>query len=151
MLSQKEHNKNVDDLFISKIKTNINLNLEDINIIESYSSKTHFYMLASLSKKDYSQKIELKKELVMSKIMGLIRTAEENFPDLSFSHILEAKREIELYPNLVISDPNNLGKKILLDSYIDIKLDEFKNRINLKSIHDKIEVQLGFKKEKKVE
>ena len=148
---QKKHNEDLDDLFISKIKTSVDLKFEDIKIINSYSDQTNFYVQASLSKHKYFQAIQLKKDVVFSKIMNMISAAEENFPELTLSYLIDAKNENLQYPDLIISNPSNIEEKMLLNSHIDKKINEFIDRIAIIPKNSKIKFQIGGNVNKRIE
>ena len=149
--SSKEVNRKVDKSFSSQIKTRMNLFLEDIQIVGTYTKKDRYYILVSLPKDEYYRKLEIRKNTARSTIMDLVETAESRFPELSFSYILKAMREVSPFPELTMSDPKNSGKKIFIRSYLDILWKEFGRRLALRTNTSRVDVLYGFKRKQSVE
>ena len=140
-----EHNFDLDEFAKSVVKTRVENNLPNIEIVDSYESKNRYYLLARLSQKIYYETIEKKRRNAVKTALGLLEKAESGFTAQSFTALSEAMVEISPYMDVPINEeyPLGSGKFVNLYSYIKLLTHTLVNRI--KVVPDEIvtEIKLG--------
>ena len=126
----QELNYNVDEYFEATIKTRVDQNINDVEYVDHYESKSEFKAYARLSKKKYFAELARKREKAVSTSLELIAKSEP-FNVNSFNYMSSALLEIRPYldQDLDVNIPESSQKKVNLATYIKIKLFDYIDRI----------------------
>ncbi len=140
-----ERNFDLDEFAKSVVKTRIENNLPNIEIVDSYESKNRYYLLARLSQKIYYETIEKKRRNAVKTALGLLAKAESKFTAQSFTSLGEAMVEISPYMDVPINEeyPQGSGKFINLYSTIKLSAHTMLNRLKLVPDENVTEIKLG--------
>jgi len=126
----QELNYNVDEYFEATIKTRVDQNINDVEYVDHYESKSEFKAYARLSKKKYFAELARKRRKAVSTSLELIAKSEP-FNVNSFNYMSSALLEIRPYldQDLDVNIPESTQKKVNLATYIKIKLFDYIDRI----------------------
>jgi len=144
-----ENNFDLDEFAKSVIKTRVENNLPNIEIMHSYESKNRYFLLARLSQKTYYETIEKKRRNAVKTALGLLEKAESGFMVQSFTSLNEAMLEISPYMDVPIKEeyPQGSGKFINLYSYIKLLAHTLVNRISIVPEKKETEIKLGLSRD----
>ena len=140
-----ERNFELDEFAKYVVKTRVENNLPNIEIMDSYESKNRYYLLARLSQKTYYETIEKKRRNAVKTTLGLLEKAESEFTAQSFTTLSEAMLEISPYMDVPIKEeyPRGSGKFVNLYSYIKLLVHTLVNRIKVVPDENVTEIKLG--------
>jgi len=144
-----EHNLSLDEFAKSIVQTRVDNNLPNIEIVDSYESKTRYYLLARLSQSIYYETIEKKRRNAVKTALGLLDKAESEFNIQAFSLLSEAMNEIAPYIDVPIQEeyPRGSGKIVNLYSYIKLLVNTSINHFRLVPDQETVEMKLGFSRD----
>jgi len=140
-----ENNFDLDKFAKSVIKTRAENNLPNIEIMDSYESKSRYFVLARLSQSTYYETIERKRQNAVKTVLGLLEKAESGFTAQSFTFLNEAMLEIAPYMDVPIQEeyPKGSGKFVNLYSYIKLLAHTLVGRISIVPERKELEIKLG--------
>ena len=126
----QELNYDVDEYFSSIIETRINQNINYVEYVDNYESKTDYKAYARLSKTKYFADLARKRGKAVSTSLEFIAKSEP-FNVNSFNYLSSALLEIWpfLDQDLDVKSPDGNQKRVNLASYIKIKLFDYIDRI----------------------
>ena len=126
----QELNYDVDEYFSSIIETRINQNINYVEYVDHYESKTDYMAYARLSKKKYFADLAGKRGKAVSTSLEFIAKSEP-FNVNSFNYLSSALLEIWpfLDQDLDVKSPDGNQKRVNLASYIKIQLFDYIDRI----------------------
>ena len=126
----QELNYDVDEYFSSIIETRINQNINYVEYVDNYESKTDYKAYARLSKTKYFADLARKRGKAVSTSLEFIAKSEP-FNVNSFNYLSSALLEIWpfLDQDLDVKSRDGNQKRVNLASYIKIKLFDYIDRI----------------------
>jgi len=144
-----ENNFDLDEFAKSVVKTRVENNLPNIEIMEAYESKNRYFLLARLSQKTYYETIEKKRRNAVKTALGLLEKTESGFTVQSFTSLKEAMLEISPYLDVPIKEeyPQGSGKFVNLYSYIKLLTHTLVNRISIVPEKKETEIKLGLSRD----
>ncbi|MBC8255923.1 MAG: LPP20 family lipoprotein [Candidatus Marinimicrobia bacterium] len=148
----KERNLDLDEYAKSVVKTRVEHNLPNIEIVDAYESKNRYFLLARLSQKTYYETIEKKRRNAVITALELLERAEAEFTVQSFTSLSEAMNEISPYLDVPIMEeyPRGSGKFINLYSTIKLSAITLINRLKLVPDENVTEIKLGLTRDVKL-
>ena len=144
-----EVNYKVDEFVESIIQSRLDMTLEDVKIVDSYSTGVEYYVYMELRYTDFYRRIELKKQKSINTAVDYMTSAEEKLSIESFSYLSKALEEIKLYMDLPLKAeyPKGSGKIINLYSTINILAKDLNNRFKLTCDKTEISTKIGIRDE----
>ena len=126
----QELNYDVDEYFSSIIETRLNQNINYVEYVDNYESKTDYKAYARLSKTKYFADLARKRGKAVSTSLEFIAKSEP-FNVNSFNYLSSALLEIWpfLDQDLDVKSPDGNQKRVNLASYIKIQLFDYIDRI----------------------
>ena len=144
-----ENNFDLDEFAKSVIKTRVENNLPNIEIMDYYESKNRYFLLARLSQNTYYETIERKRRNAVKTALGLLEKTESGFTAQSFTFLNGAMLEISPYMDVPIKEeyPQGSGKFVNLYSYIKLLAHTLVNRISIVPEKKETEIKLGLSRD----
>jgi hypothetical protein len=144
-----EVNYKVDEFAESIIQSRVNMTLEDVKIVDLYSTGVDYYVYVELRYSDYYRRIELKKQKAINTAVDYMTSAEEKLSIESFSYLSKALEEIKPFMDLPLKAeyPQGSGKQINLYSTINILAKDLNNRFKLTCDISEISTIIGMRNE----
>ncbi|MEE1573828.1 MAG: hypothetical protein V1257_09610, partial [Candidatus Neomarinimicrobiota bacterium] len=144
-----EVNYKVDEFAESIIQSRVNMTLEDVKIIDSYSTGEKYYVYVELRYADFYRRIELKKQKAINTAVDYMTTAENNLSIESFRYLSRSLEEIKPFMDLPLKAeyPKGSGQKINLYSKINILTGDLIKRTVLTCDKSEISTIIGMRNE----
>ena len=144
-----EVNYKVDEFAESIIQSRVNMTLEDVKIVDLYSTGVEYYVYVELRYSDYYRRIELKKQKAINTAIDYMTTAENNLSIESFRYLSRSLEEIKPFMDLPLKAeyPKGSGQKINLFSTINILTGDLIKRIVLTCDKSEISTIIGMRNE----
>jgi hypothetical protein len=139
----------VDEFAESIIQSRVNMTLEDVKIVDLYSTGVEYYVYVELRYSDYYRRIELKKQKAINTAIDYMTTAENNLSIESFRYLSRSLEEIKPFMDLPLKAeyPQGSGQKINIFSKINILTGDLIKRIVLTCDKSEISTIIGMRNE----